>query len=198
MISGWLIPRFDGAMPSREWKDAPRDRVVTRSPRPRSPSGRPYRDRKLHPCGKAGNPASAPGRPEHGAVQVAFSRKTVPWEVWSPLLAGSPSQGWFGLSAVPDAAGPAGKGGGSSPAAAAGCVHCPRLGAGRAAEMPAVTRGRGADVCASRGAVPRRAKGGMGQREGLIARDAALPRREDFHQENLATAKRLRLDGLRG
>lgn len=41
-------------------------------------------------------------------------------------------------------------------------------------------------------------KGAPGQREGLIARDAALPRREDFHQENLATAKRLRLDGLRG
>jgi uncharacterized protein involved in response to NO len=42
-----LIPRFDGAILSREWKEALWDKFVAAAPRPRSPSERQYSDRKL-------------------------------------------------------------------------------------------------------------------------------------------------------
>jgi 1-aminocyclopropane-1-carboxylate deaminase/D-cysteine desulfhydrase-like pyridoxal-dependent ACC family enzyme len=42
-----LIPRFDGAILSQEWKEALWDRFVTAAPRPRTPSEQQYSDRKL-------------------------------------------------------------------------------------------------------------------------------------------------------
>ena len=42
-----LIPRFDGAILSLEWKEAIWDRYVTGAPRPRTPSEQQYSDRKL-------------------------------------------------------------------------------------------------------------------------------------------------------
>ena len=42
-----LIPRFDGAILSSEWKEAIWDRYVTGAPRPRTPSEQQYSDRKL-------------------------------------------------------------------------------------------------------------------------------------------------------
>ncbi len=42
-----LIPRFDGAILSREWKEALWDKFVTGAPRPRSRSELQYSDRKL-------------------------------------------------------------------------------------------------------------------------------------------------------
>ncbi len=42
-----LIPRFDGAILSLEWKEAIWDRYVTGAPRPRPPSEQQYSDRKL-------------------------------------------------------------------------------------------------------------------------------------------------------
>jgi hypothetical protein len=42
-----LIPRFDGAILSSEWKEAMWDRYVTGAPRPRTPSEQQYSDRKL-------------------------------------------------------------------------------------------------------------------------------------------------------
>jgi TRAP-type uncharacterized transport system fused permease subunit len=47
---GWLrclIPGFDGAILSLEWKEAVWDRFVTGAPRPRTPSEQQYSDRKL-------------------------------------------------------------------------------------------------------------------------------------------------------
>ncbi|WP_207210026.1 hypothetical protein, partial [Tropicimonas sp. IMCC6043] len=40
-----LIPRFDGAIHSLEWKEALWDRYVTAAPRPRTPSEQQYSDR---------------------------------------------------------------------------------------------------------------------------------------------------------
>jgi small multidrug resistance family-3 protein len=42
-----LIPRFDGAILSREWKEALWDKFVTGAPRPRTLSEQQYSDRKL-------------------------------------------------------------------------------------------------------------------------------------------------------
>jgi hypothetical protein len=42
-----LIPRFDGAILSLEWKEAVWDRFVMGAPRPRTPSEQQYSDRKL-------------------------------------------------------------------------------------------------------------------------------------------------------
>jgi hypothetical protein len=42
-----LIPRFDGAIHSLEWKEALWDKFVTGAPRPRTPSEQQYSDRKL-------------------------------------------------------------------------------------------------------------------------------------------------------
>ena len=42
-----LIPRFDGAILSLEWKEAVWDKFVTGAPRPRTPSEQQYIDRKL-------------------------------------------------------------------------------------------------------------------------------------------------------
>jgi transposase len=42
-----LIPRFDGAILSLEWKEAIWDRYVTGAPRPRTPSEQQYSDRRL-------------------------------------------------------------------------------------------------------------------------------------------------------
>lgn len=42
-----LIPRFDGAILSIEWKEALWDKFVTEAPRPRTPSEQQYSDRKL-------------------------------------------------------------------------------------------------------------------------------------------------------
>ena len=42
-----LIPRFDGAILSLEWKDALWDKFVTAAPRPRTLSEQQYSDRKL-------------------------------------------------------------------------------------------------------------------------------------------------------
>ncbi len=42
-----LIPRFDGAILSLEWKEAAWDRYVMGAPRPRTPSEQQYSDRKL-------------------------------------------------------------------------------------------------------------------------------------------------------
>ena len=42
-----LIPRFDGAILSQEWKEALWARFVTEAPRPRTPSELQYNDRKL-------------------------------------------------------------------------------------------------------------------------------------------------------
>jgi transposase len=42
-----LIPRFDGAILSLEWKEAVWDRYVTGAPRPRTRSEQQYSDRKL-------------------------------------------------------------------------------------------------------------------------------------------------------
>ena len=44
---GCLIPRFDGAILSQEWKEALWDKFVTGAPRPRTPSELQYSDRKL-------------------------------------------------------------------------------------------------------------------------------------------------------
>ena len=44
-----LIPWFDGAIHSQEWKDAIWDRYVTAAPRPRTLSEQQYSDRKLQP-----------------------------------------------------------------------------------------------------------------------------------------------------
>jgi hypothetical protein len=38
IVSSCLIPRFDGAILSREWKEARWDRFVTGAPRPSTPS----------------------------------------------------------------------------------------------------------------------------------------------------------------
>ena len=46
-VSVCLIPRFDGAILSLEWKEAAWDRYVTGAPRPRTPSEQQYSDRKL-------------------------------------------------------------------------------------------------------------------------------------------------------
>ena len=55
-ISGWtfcgeaarcLIPGFDGAIHSLEWKDTLWDKFVMAAPRPRTSSEREYSDRKL-------------------------------------------------------------------------------------------------------------------------------------------------------
>jgi hypothetical protein len=42
-----LIPRFDGAILSLEWKEAAWDKFVTGALRPRMPSEQQYSDRKL-------------------------------------------------------------------------------------------------------------------------------------------------------
>ncbi len=42
-----LIPRFDGVILSKEWKEALWDKFVTGAPRPRTPSELQYSDRKL-------------------------------------------------------------------------------------------------------------------------------------------------------
>jgi hypothetical protein len=42
-----LIPRFDGAILSLEWKEAVWDKFVMGAPRPRTPSEQQYSDRKL-------------------------------------------------------------------------------------------------------------------------------------------------------
>ncbi|USU07926.1 DDE-type integrase/transposase/recombinase [Sphingomonadaceae bacterium OTU29MARTA1] len=42
-----LIPRFDGAILSLEWKEAVWDRYVMGAPRPRTPSEQQYSDRRL-------------------------------------------------------------------------------------------------------------------------------------------------------
>jgi hypothetical protein len=42
-----LIPRFDGAIRSQEWKEALWDKFVTGAPRPRTLSELQYSDRKL-------------------------------------------------------------------------------------------------------------------------------------------------------
>jgi hypothetical protein len=42
-----LIPRFNGAILSLEWKDALWDKFVMAAPRPRTPSEQQYSDRKL-------------------------------------------------------------------------------------------------------------------------------------------------------
>ena len=42
-----LIPRFDGAILSLEWKEAAWDKFVMGAPRPRTPSEQQYSDRKL-------------------------------------------------------------------------------------------------------------------------------------------------------
>jgi hypothetical protein len=42
-----LIPRFDGAILSKEWKEAQWDKFVTAAPRTRTPSELQYSDRKL-------------------------------------------------------------------------------------------------------------------------------------------------------
>ncbi len=42
-----LIPRFDGAILSQEWKEALWDKFVTEAPRPRTLSEQQYSDRKL-------------------------------------------------------------------------------------------------------------------------------------------------------
>ena len=42
-----LIPRFDGAILSLEWKEAVWDRYGMGAPRPRTPSEQQYSDRKL-------------------------------------------------------------------------------------------------------------------------------------------------------
>ena len=42
-----LIPWFDGAILSKEWKEALCDKFVTGAPRPRAPSELQYSDRKL-------------------------------------------------------------------------------------------------------------------------------------------------------
>jgi hypothetical protein len=42
-----LIPWFDGAILSLEWKDALWDKFVTEAPRPRTLSEQQYSDRKL-------------------------------------------------------------------------------------------------------------------------------------------------------
>ena len=42
-----LIPRFDGAILSLEWKEAAWDRYVMGAPRPRTPSEQQYSDRRL-------------------------------------------------------------------------------------------------------------------------------------------------------
>jgi hypothetical protein len=42
-----LIPRFDGAILSLEWKDALWDKFVTEAPRPRTLSEQQYSDRRL-------------------------------------------------------------------------------------------------------------------------------------------------------
>ncbi|MGL4440744.1 MAG: hypothetical protein ACRCUE_15885, partial [Bosea sp. (in: a-proteobacteria)] len=47
LVLGCLIPRFDGAILSREWKEALWDKFVTGAPRPRTPSEQQYSDRKL-------------------------------------------------------------------------------------------------------------------------------------------------------
>ena len=39
-----LIPRFDGAILSKEWKEALLDKFVTAAPRPRTPSEQQYGD----------------------------------------------------------------------------------------------------------------------------------------------------------
>ena len=44
-----LIPRFDGALLSWEWKEALWAKFVTEAPRPRTPSERQYNDRTLRP-----------------------------------------------------------------------------------------------------------------------------------------------------
>jgi CO/xanthine dehydrogenase Mo-binding subunit len=46
-LSRCLIPRFDGAILSLEWKEAAWDKFVTGAPRPRTPSEQQYSDRKL-------------------------------------------------------------------------------------------------------------------------------------------------------
>ena len=46
-VPSCLIPRFDGAILSLEWKEAIWDRYVTGAPRPRTPSEQQYSDRKL-------------------------------------------------------------------------------------------------------------------------------------------------------
>jgi len=47
MGSRCLIPRFDGAILSLEWKDALWDKFVTEAPRPRTLSEQQYSDRRL-------------------------------------------------------------------------------------------------------------------------------------------------------
>jgi hypothetical protein len=47
ILKNCLIPRFDGLILSKEWKDALWDRFVTGAPRPRTPSEQQYSDRKL-------------------------------------------------------------------------------------------------------------------------------------------------------
>jgi transposase len=42
-----LVPRFDGAILSNEWKEALWARFVTAAPRPRTPSEQQYSDRRL-------------------------------------------------------------------------------------------------------------------------------------------------------
>jgi hypothetical protein len=42
-----LIPQFDGAILSQEWKEALWDKFVMAAPRPRTPSEQQYSDRKL-------------------------------------------------------------------------------------------------------------------------------------------------------
>ena len=46
-LTRYLIPRFDGAILSQEWKEALWDKFVTGAPRPRTPSEQQYSDRKL-------------------------------------------------------------------------------------------------------------------------------------------------------
>jgi hypothetical protein len=54
-----LFPRLDGAILSKEWKEALWDKVVTAAPRPRRPPELQYSDRKPKTC-----PPSGRGRAE--------------------------------------------------------------------------------------------------------------------------------------
>ena len=47
LATRYLIPRFDGAMLSLDWKEAVWDRFVMGAPRPRTPSEQHYSDRRL-------------------------------------------------------------------------------------------------------------------------------------------------------
>jgi transposase InsO family protein len=62
-----LIPRFDGAIYSLEWKEALWDKFVTVAPRPRTLSELQHSDRKLRPRRLVVNSASMSKRSLNGA-----------------------------------------------------------------------------------------------------------------------------------